>query len=721
MKTIILILLLTVIATTLSALEPSKVAYYTNNTAAQNVYVELKDYTTSTMLFRGETFSLTPNDNGIVIVDVNDYPGGGATGDWSGINASVINTSTMLDIYVNGTLFSQKRYDQLILVQAEATVLDNSGNFNPQTLNGTIGTDDNRWEDVYIGGNTLHIGPDDGDANNTEMELSYSGNTGTVSVDNTPMLDITTTGIESNGNIILGTANSSISNSASTQVEFADNIYLQPNNDLVFEGQSAILTNSTAPIRVEDDLAVGVSGGANDKFYVSLSNGNTRIDGDLTLTGSAGSGTRLVTANTSGVLSAGTALPAGTIVGTTETQTLTNKLIDADNNTISNIDNGNIKANAGIDATKLADGSVSSTELQRIGSLGSAAVGITDTQTLTSKSIDADNNTIINIENADIKANAGIDATKIADGSVTSTELQYINSVTSNVQTQLDGKQANLPSQSGNSGRYLTTDGTSLSWGTVSGGGGGTGGGEVTTATTVALTPIPTTYTSSGAQLTVEANTTYIVRGFYQEDDGSGGSGQFDGRIQPIGGATITYAHFTRFGSAELINTTTVEFVNKGATNDGLDPELIHGIIRTGNAGSIQLQFRENVGSSNTVDLDAGGKLSLIKIGGSSSGGGSGSSEVYTEANSNTTLTTDDQVVYISGNYTVTLPDPPETGQTIKFISDDVNATLNPQTKVIRDRGTDYPGTSDLQDFGGANQYQLTLYYNGTKWLPISK
>lgn len=45
------------------------------------------------------------------------------------------------------------------------------------------------------------------------------------------------------------------------------------------------------------------------------------------------------------------------------------------------------------------------------------------------------------IVNADINANAAIDATKIADGSVTSTEFQYINTVTSNVQTQLDNKQ----------------------------------------------------------------------------------------------------------------------------------------------------------------------------------------------------------------------------------------------------------------------------------------
>ncbi len=38
-----------------------------------------------------------------------------------------------------------------------------------------------------------------------------------------------------------------------------------------------------------------------------------------------------------------------------------------------------------------------------------------------------------------IKLAAGIDATKLADGTVTSAELQYINSLSSNAQTQIDG------------------------------------------------------------------------------------------------------------------------------------------------------------------------------------------------------------------------------------------------------------------------------------------
>jgi len=59
---------------------------------------------------------------------------------------------------------------------------------------------------------------------------------------------------------------------------------------------------------------------------------------------------------------------------------------------------------------------------------------------LTNKIIDADLNTITNIENADIKTGAAIDAEKIANGSVTSTEFQYIGGLTSDAQAQIDSK-----------------------------------------------------------------------------------------------------------------------------------------------------------------------------------------------------------------------------------------------------------------------------------------
>lgn len=59
-------------------------------------------------------------------------------------------------------------------------------------------------------------------------------------------------------------------------------------------------------------------------------------------------------------------------------------------------------------------------------------------QTLTNKTIDADNNTITNIDNNEIKANAAIDATKLADGSVSNTEFQYLDGLSANIQDQID-------------------------------------------------------------------------------------------------------------------------------------------------------------------------------------------------------------------------------------------------------------------------------------------
>tara|TARA_R100000008_G_scaffold63949_2_gene41093 strand:+ start:35 stop:2638 length:2604 start_codon:yes stop_codon:yes gene_type:complete len=84
-------------------------------------------------------------------------------------------------------------------------------------------------------------------------------------------------------------------------------------------------------------------------------------------------------------------------------------------------------------------------------------VGKATTDTLTNKSIDSDNNTITNLVNADIKSSAAIAFSKmenltasralVSDGSgdvsvsaVTSTEIGHLDGVSSNIQTQLDAK-----------------------------------------------------------------------------------------------------------------------------------------------------------------------------------------------------------------------------------------------------------------------------------------
>src|SRR3970040_1230302 len=62
------------------------------------------------------------------------------------------------------------------------------------------------------------------------------------------------------------------------------------------------------------------------------------------------------------------------------------------------------------------------------------------TQTLSQKTIDADSNTISNIDDDEIKSNAGIDVTKLSTGIVDNPEFDYLDGTTSNIQDQLDSK-----------------------------------------------------------------------------------------------------------------------------------------------------------------------------------------------------------------------------------------------------------------------------------------
>ena len=121
-------------------------------------------------------------------------------------------------------------------------------------------------------------------------------------------------------------------------------------------------------------------------------------------------------------------VPTGDVVGNSDTQTLTNKVIDADNNTISNLTHG-----AEVDDP--ASG---------VHGVTGNIVGDSDTQTLTNKTIDADLNSVSNIDDADIKAGAAIDATKIGNGDVDNTELSSLNNISGNVQGQLDALNTSL-------------------------------------------------------------------------------------------------------------------------------------------------------------------------------------------------------------------------------------------------------------------------------------
>jgi|TARA_B100000085_G_scaffold134736_1_gene122600 hypothetical protein len=124
----------------------------------------------------------------------------------------------------------------------------------------------------------------------------------------------------------------------------------------------------------------------------------------------------------------------------------------------SNVTTAKIAADA-IDGTKIADDSINS-EHYVDGSIDTAHIA--DSQITTAKIADsAITSAKINdgaIVNADINASAAIDATKIHDGTISNTEFGHLNGVTSNIQTQLDAREASNASLTA-IGALATTDG----------------------------------------------------------------------------------------------------------------------------------------------------------------------------------------------------------------------------------------------------------------------
>jgi hypothetical protein len=88
--------------------------------------------------------------------------------------------------------------------------------------------------------------------------------------------------------------------------------------------------------------------------------------------------------------------------------------------------------------------------------------------------------------------------------------------------TAISAFNALAPSQSGNSGKYLTTDGTNSSWGTVSGGGGAVADGCIylnnltissnyTIAATQGAISVGPITLAGGATVTVSSGSRYVV------------------------------------------------------------------------------------------------------------------------------------------------------------------------------------------------------------------
>jgi hypothetical protein len=152
------------------SLEPAKVAFTHSGTGSVSVEIRLTDYTggTANTLYTQSVASYTPNGSGVIIATV------AGTG-WTAITPAQVNAYCVLDVYVGGTLYAQYRLDQLILSQSSNSLLDNDGNLTPAESGGAdLGNDNNRWGDLFLKGNTLHVGPDGGMAGNNELAISYN-------------------------------------------------------------------------------------------------------------------------------------------------------------------------------------------------------------------------------------------------------------------------------------------------------------------------------------------------------------------------------------------------------------------------------------------------------------------------------------------------------------------------------------------------------------------
>ena len=103
----------------------------------------------------------------------------------------------------------------------------------------------------------------------------------------------------------------------------------------------------------------------------------------------------------------------------------------------------------------------------------SVSSALTNTATINLSYNDLTNQITADVNNSSITNSllaAGINADKIASGVVSNTEFEYLNGVTSSIQTQINGKYSN---PTGLASQYIKGDGTFAAFPTIIGGGGG--------------------------------------------------------------------------------------------------------------------------------------------------------------------------------------------------------------------------------------------------------
>lgn len=224
-----------------------------------------------------ETFVTTANFNLLTWRTV----GNSTLTPWNGVNGHFLGMQDNVDL----VLKTENAQMQFWTSNTERARFDAAGNFYPATDNAyTLGTNANRWQDIYANGGSVHIGPSGGEGV-SELQLGYGAGTASLNVDGAASeIDVTVANTNVNNNLNVGlnldvTGITTLNSAVALGDAAADAINLNGTLTGLGSGHSLGSVGTDAQV-------LTINGDANNVgSYEMVVNGDAQITGVLSLPG----------------------------------------------------------------------------------------------------------------------------------------------------------------------------------------------------------------------------------------------------------------------------------------------------------------------------------------------------------------------------------------------------------------------------------------------------